>query len=940
MNVAELLGAFSEGSQGSAINSSITTTYLNCGGRLTIESFSTILNSFQSSILVLADVGIRTYRTLANDQNLPRNVFISSGESKSHTLVVLAQPDVHIFFKPIIPGVAAQIRYKSITFVAVYYPTSLDSKALGEILDSYSSAPFPAVVIGDMNARLGALTDDDTTCARGTSLMESFKKFRVLVKQTTTTGKSCVDQVLVNASAASRRPCVSVGNVSSLKQVKSDHKPISVSVFLLHSRYRINRGELRKLADHGRLKRHKPWRDFGWCNECAKIELHRSLLESAFTRIDTFQQTGLRYFNAAAAVEITSGCVAFALKVAAIRTVGVRKVHHSDMHSDSLSSSFSNPKLIRHVSLKLNAFDCEHRLDLDDPDTISRFFPPRINTPLYPRYESHGNSFTFTIKALTDLVSRVKRRKSIDHDGLCGEMLILSARPTACLLLNLFALIQATGRAPRSWKISDIIPILKKAGRENEPNSYRPISIISSIRKLFERSIYRYIESRLQISDIQGGFSRGRGTISNAAIAHSFFSANPDNIHLLLDLKSAFDSVDRGKLVTLIYAKTCNPGLSMAFQDMFSNNVGRLRGAFRYHAIHDGVQQGAPLSPLLFNAFLDQLNQFLPPHILSVSNRDKECLVLYYADDILISAPSSKIQAFLDACEQFTELTGMRFAPSKSVQLNGTNLSLANEQIPIKEATKYLGISFKNDGIDAAQVYSSIAQARSVIRRLNSQFDLAALSLAQRSLLAKTFIVPHLEYGAQLYQMAGVDFRQLIFVYRAIMNKVLLLPSNSNTTFISLALNLHAPDTRFSALGLIFLGRSGWLASNEKSQYHRLVLRFATRLTETGPLRNVMFDADAILRKKGEITLKKISEAIQSAMRSLLIEKMENQLAPRLWMLLKPIFDDSSKELIAASLRNSRSHAHWNSLLSGNFTFDKIFDFTNHLSQYRCPPGI
>ncbi|GFU59971.1 reverse transcriptase domain-containing protein, partial [Trichonephila clavipes] len=54
-------------------------------------------------------------------------------------------------------------------------------------------------------------------------------------------------------------------------------------------------------------------------------------------------------------------------------------------------------------------------------------------------------------------------------------------------LLEIFNLSWATGKLPKIWKLSTVIPILKPNKNASECKNYRPISLTSTLCKLMER---------------------------------------------------------------------------------------------------------------------------------------------------------------------------------------------------------------------------------------------------------------------------------------------------------------------------------------------------------------------------------------------------------------------------------------------------------------------
>ena len=105
-------------------------------------------------------------------------------------------------------------------------------------------------------------------------------------------------------------------------------------------------------------------------------------------------------------------------------------------------------------------------------------------------------------------------------------------------------------------KISKVIPIPKHNHASNMED-YRPISLISSISKVFERIVYNKIEHHLLLNNVLGmnqfGFRRGHSTSHAITKVVSEISVNRtkgNKVGLtLLDLSKAFDTIDHSILL-------------------------------------------------------------------------------------------------------------------------------------------------------------------------------------------------------------------------------------------------------------------------------------------------------------------------------------------------------------------------------------------------------
>ena len=95
---------------------------------------------------------------------------------------------------------------------------------------------------------------------------------------------------------------------------------------------------------------------------------------------------------------------------------------------------------------------------------------------------------------------------------LFGRLAVALALP----LTAIFQKIALMGVHPSSWKISYVRP-LHKRGIKSDPGNYRPIRITSVSSRIFERLVYRKIESFLVsqqfFNERQFGFRRRRSAV-------------------------------------------------------------------------------------------------------------------------------------------------------------------------------------------------------------------------------------------------------------------------------------------------------------------------------------------------------------------------------------------------------------------------------------------
>lgn len=184
-------------------------------------------------------------------------------------------------------------------------------------------------------------------------------------------------------------------------------------------------------------------------------------------------------------------------------------------------------------------------------------------------------------------------------------------------LADIFNLSIHIGISPDDWKIAYVTPIYTD-GPKTDCGNYRPISIIWTVTKLFEKFVYKqlinYLNENSIITKEQSGFRSNHSTETAALSSTNKWLMNMDerliNDVIFLNLKKVFDTVDHNILISKLNIYGVKRIVLRWFQSYPLNRVQiceinqKLSDAER---ISSGVPQGTNFRSLLFLICINNL---------------------------------------------------------------------------------------------------------------------------------------------------------------------------------------------------------------------------------------------------------------------------------------------------------------------------------------------
>jgi len=153
--------------------------------------------------------------------------------------------------------------------------------------------------------------------------------------------------------------------------------------------------------------------------------------------------------------------------------------------------------------------------------------------------------------------------------------------------------------------------LYKGIGPRTACGSYRPISVLSVPGKVFAHILLNRLQPLLTACrrPQQSGFTRGRSTVDALRLLSEFHREFIQPLHVAyIDIKSAFDSVDRSALWKALRSTGAHPFLVHLIQDLHLGSKSHARINNRlsepFITISD-VRQGCVLVPALFCIAID-----------------------------------------------------------------------------------------------------------------------------------------------------------------------------------------------------------------------------------------------------------------------------------------------------------------------------------------------
>lgn len=390
------------------------------------------------------------------------------------------------------------------------------------------------------------------------------------------------------------------------------------------------------------------------------------------------------------------------------------------------------------------------------PSDFAQYMPEKLNKTLLLK-PVNANELKEISKCLSN--------KNSSGFDLISQKLLKTILPSLSeLLIDLINSSIREKKYPQCLKKAVITP-LHKTGDKNCCQNYRPISLLSSFNKIFEKKLHNdlnnFFEQNKVLYTQQFGFRKFHSTIDALINTHDYIinekRKNNRIVGIFIDLKKAFDSID----TKILIKKLQYYGINGPYKDLLESYLTdrtcqtKIKNILSEpKIIKFGVPQGSILGPLLFSIYINDIKTLSETSEVSL-----------FADDttLFCSAKDNqeleqKCNLTLEKCRKWLTSNALTLNVDKTHFVNFSKtqrneneiiLKIGTDVLSEKSDTKYLGMTLQNN-------LKFDKHIKAIISSINSKIPLfyqvrENIPQKKKIMIFNSTVLPNILYGIEIY---------------------------------------------------------------------------------------------------------------------------------------------------------------------------------------------